>query len=94
MDNNPLAYVRKSMLGAAQIRWLSKLVVFDFYIKYRTGKSNKAVDVLSHHPYVPREMNSGSDFEEYKTISYVTVHETLEEIIKGEKLPIKCKVSI
>ena len=37
-DNNPLAYVRESRLGAAQIRWLSKLVLFDFDIKYRAGK--------------------------------------------------------
>ena len=36
-DNNPLAYVRETRLGMAQIRWLSKLVLFDFVIKYRTG---------------------------------------------------------
>ena len=32
-DNNPLAYVRESKLGVAQIRWLSKCVLFDFDIK-------------------------------------------------------------
>ena len=39
-DNNPLAYVKESKLGVAQIRWLSKLALFDFDIKYRSGKSN------------------------------------------------------
>ena len=29
-DNNPLAYVKGSKLGVAQIRWLSKLALFDF----------------------------------------------------------------
>ena len=33
-DNNPLAYVRGSKLGVAQIGWLSKLVLFDFDIEY------------------------------------------------------------
>ena len=41
-DNNPLAYVKESKLGVAQIRWLSKLALFDFDIKYRSGKLNQA----------------------------------------------------
>ena len=49
-DNNPLAYMMDSMLGAAQIIWLSKLVLFDFDIKYRMGKSNQAAEALSCHP--------------------------------------------
>ena len=36
-NNNPLAYVKESMLGATQIQWLSELALFDFDIKYRTG---------------------------------------------------------
>ena len=28
-DNNPLVYVKTSKLGAAQIRWLSELALFD-----------------------------------------------------------------
>ena len=89
MDNNPLAYVRESKLVVLQIRWLSKLVLFDFYIKYRKAKSNKAADTLS-----PGEMDSGSDSEEYETMSYTTVCKKLEDIIDGEKLPIECKVAI
>ena len=64
MDNNPIAYVRESKLGAAQIRWISELVLFGFDFKYRTGKLNKTVEALSHHPYVPGEMDSDSDSEE------------------------------
>ena len=32
-DNNPLAYVQESKLGALQIQWLSELALFDFTIK-------------------------------------------------------------
>ena len=46
-DNNPLTYVCTSHLGVSQIRWLSDLVLFDFNIKYRVGKSNQAADALS-----------------------------------------------
>ena len=46
-DNNPLVYVKTSKLGAAQIRWLSELALYDFDIVYRTGKSNLVADALS-----------------------------------------------
>ena len=39
-DNNPLTYVHTPCLSASQICWLSDLVLFDFEIKYRVGKSN------------------------------------------------------
>ena len=94
MDNNPLAYVKESKLGVGQMRWLSKLVLFDFDIKYRKDKLNKAADTLSHCPYVPGEMDSDSESEEYKSISCTTVCEEQEEIINEEKLPIECKVAI
>ena len=32
-DNTPLGYVKESKLGAAQIRYFSKLALFDFDIK-------------------------------------------------------------
>ena len=34
-DNNPLAYIQTSKLGASQIHWLSKLALFDFNIIYQ-----------------------------------------------------------
>ena len=37
-------------LGAAQIHWLSKLVLFNFKIQYHSGKLNLAADVLNWHP--------------------------------------------
>ena len=33
-DNNPLAYIQISKLGASQIHWLSKLALFNFNIIY------------------------------------------------------------
>ena len=36
-DNNPLAYVMGSKLGASQIWWLSELALLNFVIKYQTG---------------------------------------------------------
>ena len=55
-DNNPLCYIRSSKLGAAQIRWLSELALYDFDIVYRTGKSNLVADALSRRPEVEKEM--------------------------------------
>ena len=86
-DNNPLAYVRESKLVAAQIRWLSKLVLFDFDIKYRTGKSNKAAETLSHHPYDLEEMESNPESDGYETISYAIECEELEDTLDREKIP-------
>ena len=83
-DNNPSAYVRECKLGVVQIRWLSKLALHDSDIKYRTGKWNKAVGALSHHPCVSEELDSNSGSEEYETILYAVECEELEEIIDGE----------
>ena len=49
-DNNPLAYVQTSRLGASQICMLSELTLFDFNIIYRLGRTSKASDALSQHP--------------------------------------------
>ena len=68
-DNNPLAYVKESKLVVAQIRWLSKLALFDFDIKYRSGNSNQAADALSHHPATDSEIFSNTESDGYETIS-------------------------
>ena len=81
-DNNPLAYVKESKLGAAQIRWLSKLALFDFDIKYRSGKSNQAADALSHHPATDIEILSNTESDRYKTISYAVMCDDLSDVIK------------
>ena len=63
-DNNPLTYVHTSCLGASQIRWLSDLMLFDFEIKYRAGKTNQAADALSRRPGNPNSSSESSDGEE------------------------------
>ena len=57
-DNNPPAYVKESKLGVAQIRWLSKLALLTFIIKYISGKLNQAADTLSCHPMTDDEILS------------------------------------
>ena len=52
------------------------------------------MDTLSHHPYVPQELYTDSESEEYETTSYAMVCEELEVIIDEEKLSIECKVAI
>ena len=94
-DNNPLAYIKGSKLRVAQVRWLSELVLFDFDIKYRTGKSNQAADALSHCPQSSLDISNdrGSE-EEYETISYEVISNDLTELIDGIKIPIELKKEI
>ena len=77
-DNNPLVYVKTSKLGAAQIRWLSELALYDFNIVYRTGRSNLVADALSRRPEsegeVRDQISSDNEDEEGKpfpTLPYV-----------------------
>ena len=94
-DNNPLAYIKESKVGVTHIRWLSELALFDFNIKYRTGKLNQAADALSHHPKSSVDMSSdrGSE-EEYETISYGVISDDLTELIDGIKMPIELENEI
>ena len=62
-DNNPLTYVHTSHLGTAQIQWLSDLMLFDFEIKYRAGRTNQAADALSQQPENPDSSLELSDGE-------------------------------
>ena len=76
-DNNLLVYVKSSKLGAAQIRWLSELALYDFDIIYRMGKSNLVADALSRWPEPPSDRNNkgGSDSDEdWEAISYPVTH--------------------
>ena len=87
-DNNPLTYVHTSHLGAAQIRWLSDLTLFDFEIKYRAEKTNQAADALSRWPGNPDSSSESSDGEEeWDTISYEMVCQILDHHLNSAKLP-------
>lgn len=46
-DNNPLVYLQSSKLSAYEQRWVSQLALFNFEIKYRSGKHNSNADALS-----------------------------------------------
>ena len=89
-DNNPLVYVKTSKLGAAQIRWLSELALYDFDIVYHTGRSNLVADALSHRPEAEGENHnqacSDNDDEEWQAISYSAICEGLQGIIGGVKV--------
>ena len=100
-DNNPLAYIQESKLGVSQIRWLSELVLFNFTIKYQTGRSNRAADTLSRHPFNPScdvdtESTDSNEVEvisysatcnEVETIPYLVVCEALDQCLNGSKIP-------
>ena len=87
-DNNPLAYICTSHFGAVQIRWLSDLVLFNFEIKYRAGKSNQVVDALSQRPSNPDSPSESSDDdEEWETISYGMVCQIIDHHLESTKLP-------
>ena len=105
-DNNPLCYIKSSKLGAAQIRWLSELVLYDFDIIYRSGKSNLVADALSRRPEVEEEIEEEippkSDDDEWIAVSYqveeqgghissMEFNQVISELVGGTKIDKKLK---
>ena len=105
-DNNPLCYIKSSKLGAAQIRWLSELALYDFDIVYRTGKSNLVADALSRRPEVEEEIEKEippeSDDDEWIAVSYqveeqggrissMEFNQVISELVGGTKIDKKLK---
>ena len=105
-DNNPLCYIKSSKLGAAQIRWLSELVLYDFDIIYRSGKSNLVADTLSRCPEVEeeteKEIPPESDDDEWIAVSYqveeqggrissMEFNQVISELVGGTKIDKKLK---
>ena len=105
-DTNPLCYIKSSKLGAAQICWLSELMLYDFDIVYHTGKSNLVADALSHRPKVEKETEKEippkSDDEEWIVVSYqveekeghissTKFNQVISELVGGTKIDKKLK---
>ena len=92
-DNNPLAYLQKSKLGASQIHWLSKLALFDFNIIYRSGKTNQATDALSQcpEPNCKLESDSDSNSEDPVMLSYATICNTIKPVLDDTMMLFKIK---
>ena len=100
-DNNPLCYIKSSKLGAAQIRWLSELALYDFDIVYRTRKSNLVADALSCRPEVEeeteKEIPPENDDDEWIAVSYqveeqgghissMEFNQVISELVGGTKI--------
>ena len=57
-DNNPLIYIQSTTkLAATEMRWIS---VFDFVIKYRSGRAKRNADALS------RKKDHGAEPENFR----------------------------
>lgn len=46
-DNNPLSHLATAKLGATEQRWVAQLSLFEYELRYRSGRSNKNADALS-----------------------------------------------
>ena len=94
-DNNPLAYIQSSKLGASQIRWLSKLALFDFNIIYGSGKSNQTADALSWCPEpnckLESDNDSDNDSSDPVVLSYATICDIIKLVLGDTKIPITIK---
>ena len=69
-------------------------MLFDFTIKYHTGKLNQTADALSHHPKSDIYIFSNAQSKEYETILYAIVNDDLTNVINWVKLPIHVKTAI
>ena len=90
-DNNPLAYIQTSKLGASQIHWLSELALSDFNIIYRSGKSNQAADALSQCPEPNCKLESNDDSDNDSSdpvvLSYATICDIIKPVLGDTKIP-------
>ena len=67
-------------------------MLFDFEIKYRVGKSNQAVDALSHRPSNPDSSSESLNGEdEWEAISYDVVCQVLDYHLDSHKIPCNIK---
>ena len=85
-DNNPLAYVQTSKLGASQIHWLSEPALFGFNIIYRLGRTNQVTDALSQHPVPNCKLESDSNNDDPVVLAYVTICNIIEPVLGDSKI--------
>ena len=92
-NNYPLAYVQTSKLSVSQIHWLSELVLFDFNIIYRSGKTNQAADALSRcpEPNCRLESDSDSNSDDPVILSYATICDIFKPVLGDTKIPFNIK---
>ena len=92
-DNNPLAYVKISKLGASQICWPCELDLFDFNIIYRLGKTNQTADALSQcpRPNCKLESDSDSNSDDPVMLSYATICNIIKPVLGDTKIPLEIK---
>ena len=92
-DNNPLVYVQTSKLGVPQICWLRQLVLFDFNIVYRSGRTNKDADAISQHPEQNCKLESDSDTtsKDPVVLSYATICDINKPVLGDTKIPFVVK---
>ena len=97
-NNNPLTYVMESKLGASQIQWFSELALFDFVIKYQTGRSKRTADALSRHSFNPSCVDSFTESkansDECDVISYSLGCEAVDLCLNSTKIPIDLKQGV
>ena len=92
-DNNPLAYVQTSKLGASQICWLSEIALFDFNIIYRSGKTNQTADTLSQcpEPNCRLESDSSSDSDDPFVLLYAIICDIIKPVLGDTKITFNIK---
>ena len=86
MDKNLLLHIQSSNLGAANIRWISDLAMFDFDIKHHCGSENKVADALNHQPHDEIESKKIADEVAYLALLYSHQCSSLAEVLPGMKI--------
>ena len=93
-NNNALACIKTSKLGASQIWCLSKLPLCDFNIQCCSGKTSKATSALSKQSVnleLEIESDSDNNSKDPAVMSYAMVCKTLSIVLWGVKIPYSIK---
>ena len=78
-----------------QTHWPNKLTLFDFTIKYRTGKSNMVADALSLNPFIPNSsLARETDSDKVKVISYLFMWKKVNWYLKILKVNNDLKLGV